>query len=234
MFARVATIEGGTSTSCGGWVGARGCGRLRHPDGVSRAMVSGDKRLLVVALRQPRGDDVATTRGDGAGMPEDVRGQRVAVDTYEVVHGRGVAVPARALGPAGRGRHGSWPRYQRPKASPSVRASASVPYDLQSGGRPASVAPHRVLSPTNRPGACVMIVVANRQGRRAMSPRRRRGARPCFPVRLPGSCLPPVPAERDRDRITASPTLQAVVISCCPAEYASAVGAVDILVGQRG
>jgi hypothetical protein len=89
VFARIATFEGGNVDEL------RRMGEERMaanesgmPEGVSRAMVlQGDKRLFVTFFDSREAMQSAERRFEEMGdeIPEDVRGRRVAVDTYEVV-----------------------------------------------------------------------------------------------------------------------------------------------------
>jgi hypothetical protein len=63
-------------------------GESGMPEGVSRAMVlQGDRRLFVTFFDSREAMQAAEQRFEEMGneIPEDVRGRRVSVDTYEVV-----------------------------------------------------------------------------------------------------------------------------------------------------
>jgi hypothetical protein len=89
VFARIATFEGGNVDEL------RRMGQERMssddsglPAGASRAMLlQGDKRLFVTFFESRDAMEAAEQQFEAMGdeFPEDVRGRRVAVDTYEVV-----------------------------------------------------------------------------------------------------------------------------------------------------
>ena len=88
MFARIATFEGGNVDELRRMAEERMAGGDAMPDGVSRAMVlQGDKRLFVTFFDSRDAMQGAEQRFEAMGdeIPEDVRGRRVSVDTYEVV-----------------------------------------------------------------------------------------------------------------------------------------------------
>ncbi|HEY7179265.1 MAG TPA: hypothetical protein VH305_08825 [Gaiella sp.] len=89
MFARIATFEGGNVAELRRLGEERmASGDTGMPDGVSRAMVlEGDRRLFVTFFETREAMQAAEQRFEAMGdeIPEDVRGQRLSVDTYEVV-----------------------------------------------------------------------------------------------------------------------------------------------------
>lgn len=89
MFARIATFEGGNVDELRRMGEERmAAGDSGMPDGVSRAMMlQGDKRLFVTFFDSREAMQAAEQRFEAMGdeIPEDVRGKRVALDTYEVV-----------------------------------------------------------------------------------------------------------------------------------------------------
>ena len=89
MFARIATFEGGNVDELRRMGEERMAdGDSGMPEGVSRAMVlQGDKRLFVTFFDSREAMQAAEQRFESMGdeIPEDVRGRRVSVDTYEVV-----------------------------------------------------------------------------------------------------------------------------------------------------
>jgi hypothetical protein len=89
VFARVATFEGGDVAELRRLNEQRMAdGTAGIPDGVSRALVlEGDRRLFVTFFDSRAQMEAAEQRFEAMGneIPEDVRGRRVAVDTYEVV-----------------------------------------------------------------------------------------------------------------------------------------------------
>ena len=89
MFARIATFEGGNADELRRMGEERMAdGESGMPEGVSRAMVlQGDRRLFVTFFDSREAMQAAEQRFEEMGneIPEDVRGRRVSVDTYEVV-----------------------------------------------------------------------------------------------------------------------------------------------------
>ena len=89
MFARIATFEGGNVDELRRMGEERMAdGESGMPEGVSRAMVlQGDRRLFVTFFDSREAMQAAEQRFEEMGneIPEDVRGRRVSVDTYEVV-----------------------------------------------------------------------------------------------------------------------------------------------------
>jgi hypothetical protein len=89
VFARIATFEGGNVDELRRMGEERMAdGESGMPEGVSRAMVlQGDKRLFVTFFDSREAMQSAEQRFESMGdeIPEDVRGRRVSVDTYEVV-----------------------------------------------------------------------------------------------------------------------------------------------------
>jgi hypothetical protein len=89
VFARIATFEGGNVAELRRLGEERmASGDTGMPDGVSRAMVlEGDRRLFVTFFETREAMQAAEQRFEAMGdeIPEDVRGQRLSVDTYEVV-----------------------------------------------------------------------------------------------------------------------------------------------------
>ena len=89
MFARVATFEGGNveelrrlNDDC------MADGTAGLPEGIERAMVlQGDRRLFVTFFSSREAMEAAEARFESMGdeIPEQIRGRRVGVDTYEVV-----------------------------------------------------------------------------------------------------------------------------------------------------
>jgi hypothetical protein len=89
VFARIATFEGGNVDELRRMGEERMAdGESGMPEGVSRAMVlQGDKRLFVTFFDSREAMQAAEQRFEKMGdeIPEEVRGRRVAIDTYEVV-----------------------------------------------------------------------------------------------------------------------------------------------------
>ena len=89
MFARVATFEGGNVEELRRLNDERMAqGTAGLPDGLKRAMVlQGDRRLFVTFFDSREAMEAAETRFESMGdeIPEEIRGRRVGVDTYEVV-----------------------------------------------------------------------------------------------------------------------------------------------------
>jgi hypothetical protein len=89
VFARIATFEGGNVDELRRMGEERMAdGESGMPEGVSRAMVlQGDRRLFVTFFDSREAMQAAEQRFESMGdeIPEDVRGRRVSVDTYEVV-----------------------------------------------------------------------------------------------------------------------------------------------------
>jgi len=89
VFARIATFEGGNVDDLRRMGEERMAdGESGMPEGVSRAMVlQGDRRLFVTFFDSREAMQAAEQRFESMGdeIPEDVRGRRVSVDTYEVV-----------------------------------------------------------------------------------------------------------------------------------------------------
>ncbi len=89
MFARIATFEGGNADELRRMGEERMAdGESGMPEGVSRAMMlQGDRRLFVTFFDSREAMQAAEQRFEEMGdeIPEDVRGRRVSVDTYEVV-----------------------------------------------------------------------------------------------------------------------------------------------------
>ena len=89
MYARIATFEGGNVDELRRMGEERmAAGDSGMPEGVSRAMMlEGDKRLFVTFFDSREAMQSAEQRFDSMGdeIPEDVRGRRVSVDSYEVV-----------------------------------------------------------------------------------------------------------------------------------------------------
>jgi hypothetical protein len=89
VFARIATFEGGNVAELRRVGEERmASGDTGMPDGVSRAMVlEGDRRLFVTFFESREAMQAAEQRFEAMGdeIAEDVRGQRLSVETYEVV-----------------------------------------------------------------------------------------------------------------------------------------------------
>jgi hypothetical protein len=89
VFARIATFEGGNVAELRRLGEERmASGDTGMPDGVSRAMVlEGDRRLFVTFFETREAMQAAEQRFEAMGdeIAEDVRGQRLSVETYEVV-----------------------------------------------------------------------------------------------------------------------------------------------------
>jgi hypothetical protein len=89
VFARIATFEGGNLAELRRMAEERMAGGDSGlPDGVSRAMVfEGDRRLFVTFFDSREAMQAAEQRFEAMGdeIAEDVRGQRLSVETYEVV-----------------------------------------------------------------------------------------------------------------------------------------------------
>ena len=89
MFARIATFEGGNVDELRRMNEERMAeGSAGIPAGVSRAMLlEGDTRLFVTFFDSREAMQAAEQRFEEMGdeIPEDVRGRRLAVETYEVV-----------------------------------------------------------------------------------------------------------------------------------------------------
>ena len=89
VFARIATFEGGNVDELRRMGEERMAdGDSGMPEGVSRAMVlQGDKRLFVTFFDSREVMQAAEQRFESMGdeIPEDVRGRRLSVDTYEIV-----------------------------------------------------------------------------------------------------------------------------------------------------
>jgi hypothetical protein len=89
VFARIATFEGGNVAELRRMGEERmASGDTGMPDGVSRAMVlEGDRRLFVTFFESREAMQAAEQRFEAMGdeIAEDVRGQRLSVETYEVV-----------------------------------------------------------------------------------------------------------------------------------------------------
>jgi len=89
VFARIATFEGGNVDELRRMGEERMAdGESGMPQGVSRAMVlQGDRRLFVTFFDSREAMQAAEQRFESMGdeIPENVRGRRVSVDTYEVV-----------------------------------------------------------------------------------------------------------------------------------------------------
>ncbi len=89
MFARIATFEGGNVDELRRLNEERMAqGTAGIPDGVTRAMVlQGDRRLFVTFFSSREAMEASEQRFDQMGdeIPEEIRGRRLGVDTYEVV-----------------------------------------------------------------------------------------------------------------------------------------------------
>jgi hypothetical protein len=89
VFARIATFEGGNVAELRRMGEERmASGDTGMPDEVSRAMVlEGDRRLFVTFFESREAMQAAEQRFEAMGdeIAEDVRGQRLSVETYEVV-----------------------------------------------------------------------------------------------------------------------------------------------------
>ncbi len=88
MYARVATFEGGDLDEIRRINDERTAeGGTGMPDGVRRVLVlQGDRRLFVTFFESREALEAAETEFNAMGdaIPEDVRGRRLGVDTYEV------------------------------------------------------------------------------------------------------------------------------------------------------
>ena len=92
MFARVATFEGGDAERLRQLNEERmNAGTLELPEGLKSAMALEDaasgRRLFVTFFDSKEAIDAAEARFEAMGdeIPEDIRGRRTSVDTYEVV-----------------------------------------------------------------------------------------------------------------------------------------------------
>ncbi len=92
MFARVASFEGGDVERLQQLNEERmNAGTLVLPEGLKSAMVLQDaatgRRLFVTFFDSKEAIDAAEERFEAMGdeIPEDIRGRRTSVDTYEVV-----------------------------------------------------------------------------------------------------------------------------------------------------
>ncbi len=92
MFARVASFEGGDVERLQQLNEERmNAGTLELPEGLKKAMVlqdaTNDRRLFVTFFDSKEAIDAAEERFEAMGdeIPEDIRGRRTSVDTYEVV-----------------------------------------------------------------------------------------------------------------------------------------------------
>ena len=92
MFARVASFEGGDVERLRELNEERmNAGTMELPEGLKSAMVLQDsakgRRLFVTFFDSREAIDAAEQRFEAMGdeIPEDVRGRRTSVDTYEVV-----------------------------------------------------------------------------------------------------------------------------------------------------
>ena len=92
MYARVASFEGGDTEQLKALnEEAMSSGTMDLPEGMSRAMLlsndAGDRRLFITFFDSREALAAAEARFESMGdeIPEDVRGRRTAVDSYEVV-----------------------------------------------------------------------------------------------------------------------------------------------------
>ena len=92
MFARVASFEGGDVERLREMNEERmNAGTMELPEGLKSAMVLQDsakgRRLFITFFDTQEAIDAAEQRFEAMGdeIPEDVRGRRTSVDTYEVV-----------------------------------------------------------------------------------------------------------------------------------------------------
>jgi hypothetical protein len=92
MFARVASFEGGDVERLRQLNEERmDAGTMELPDGLKSAMVlqdsARDRRLFITFFDSKEAIDAAEHRFEAMGdeIPEDIRGRRTSVDTYEVV-----------------------------------------------------------------------------------------------------------------------------------------------------
>jgi hypothetical protein len=92
MYARVASFEGGDIDRLQEQTEARrASGELALPEGVKRALVLADRdanrRQFITFFDSKEALDAAEQRFEAMGdeIPEDVRGRRTSVATYEVV-----------------------------------------------------------------------------------------------------------------------------------------------------
>ncbi|MBA2296368.1 MAG: hypothetical protein H0W16_14720 [Actinobacteria bacterium] len=88
MYARVATFEGGDLDEIRRLNDERAAeGSSGMPDGVKRVLVlQGDRRLFITFFESRESLEAAEAGFEsmGAEIPEDVRGRRLGVETYEV------------------------------------------------------------------------------------------------------------------------------------------------------
>jgi hypothetical protein len=89
MFVRIATFEGGDTERLRELNEERvASGELSLPAGVKRALVlQGDRRLFVTFFDSREELEAAEPQFDrmGSEIPDEIRGERVGVDVYEVL-----------------------------------------------------------------------------------------------------------------------------------------------------
>ena len=92
MFARVASFEGGDAERLRELNEERmSAGTMELPEGLKSAMVlqdsANDRRLFITFFDSQEAIAAAEPRFEAIGneIPEDIRGRRTSVDTYEVV-----------------------------------------------------------------------------------------------------------------------------------------------------